>query len=50
MTVRDFPSEGTWTSLTLPAGRYWLWVTNGGDVAVASCPPGGVSEPEPATR
>lgn len=40
--------EGTWSAVELEAGRYWLWATNGGDVAVRSCEPDGVSDPSPA--
>ena len=40
--------EDTWSSVELPAGRYWLWATNGSDVVVRSCEPAGVSGAVPA--
>lgn len=39
--------ESDYGSLTLPAGRYWLWSSSGGDVVVYSCEAGGVSDPKP---
>lgn len=41
--------EDTWTAVELAPGRYWLWVTNGGDVAVGSCSPDALSDPVVAT-
>lgn len=39
--------EGTWSALDVPPGRYWLWATNGSDVAVRSCAAGGLSGAAP---
>ena len=39
-------TEGYYGTLTLPAGRYWLW-SSSGDVVVYSCEEGGVSDPKP---
>ncbi len=40
--------EGTWGSLELEPGRYWLWATNYPDVVMRSCEPDGLSDPVPA--
>ncbi|MGB2632041.1 MAG: hypothetical protein WBC48_03935, partial [Minisyncoccales bacterium] len=39
--------EKDYGTLTLPAGRYWLWSSAGGDIVVYSCEPDGVSDPKP---
>ncbi|HOI97924.1 MAG TPA: hypothetical protein PLA19_05500 [Candidatus Pacearchaeota archaeon] len=39
--------EKDYGTLTLPAGRYWLWSSAGGDIVVYSCQPDGVSDPKP---
>jgi len=39
--------EKDYGALTLPAGRYWLWSSSGGDVVIYSCEEGGVSDPKP---
>jgi hypothetical protein len=39
--------EGAWSSVEVPPGRYWLWATNGSDVAVRSCAAGGMSGAAP---
>ena len=39
--------EKDYGTLTLPAGRYWLWSSSGRDVVVYSCEEGGVSDPKP---
>jgi hypothetical protein len=39
--------EKGYAALTLPAGRYWLWSSAGGDIVVYSCDPNGVSDPKP---
>ena len=39
-------SEGYYGTLTLPAGRYWLW-SGSGDIVIYSCEEGGVSDPKP---
>lgn len=39
--------EKDYGTLILPAGRYWLWSSSGGDVVVYSCEAGGVSDPKP---
>ncbi len=36
-----------WVPVDLPAGRWWVLSSSGGDVRVASCRPGGVLAPEP---
>jgi hypothetical protein len=40
--------EATWSALDLPAGRWWLWSSTGGDVRVRSCTDGGVADAVPA--
>jgi len=42
--------EKDYGALTLPAGRYWLWSSSGGDIVVYSCEEGGVSDPKPVRR
>ncbi len=42
-----YVKEGEYGTLTLPAGRYWLWSSSGGDIVVFSCTPDGVSDPRP---
>ena len=42
--------EKDYGALTLPAGRYWLWSSSGGDIVVYSCEEGGVSDPKPVWR
>ena len=39
--------EKDYGALTLPAGRYWLWSSSGGDIVIYSCEEGGVSDPKP---
>ncbi len=39
--------EKDYGTLTLPAGRYWLWSSSGGDIVIYSCEEGGVSDPKP---
>lgn len=39
--------EKDYGTFDLPAGRYWLWSSSGGDVVVYSCEEGGVSDPKP---
>jgi hypothetical protein len=39
--------EKDYGTLTLPAGRYWLWSSAGGDIVVYSCEVNGVSDPKP---
>lgn len=39
--------EGEYVPLAVPAGRYWLWWSSGGDIVVFSCIPNGVSDPRP---
>jgi hypothetical protein len=39
--------EKDYGKLTLPAGRYWLWSSAGGDIVIYSCDPNGVSDPKP---
>jgi hypothetical protein len=34
--------ENTWSAIDLAEGRYWLTATNGWDVVIRSCEPGGV--------
>lgn len=34
----------TWSAIDLPEGRYWLTASNGWDVLIRSCEPGGVSD------
>lgn len=34
--------ENTWSAMDLAAGRYWLSATNGWDVVIRSCEPGGI--------
>jgi len=40
-------SETKYAEFELPAGRYWLWSSAGGDIVVYSCDPNGVSDPKP---
>jgi len=42
--------EEKYVEFELPAGRYWLWSSSGGDVVVYSCEAGGVSDPKPVWR
>ena len=42
--------EKDYGALTLPAGRYWLWSSSGGDIVIYSCEEGGVSDPKPVWR
>jgi hypothetical protein len=35
--------ENTWSAIDLAEGRYWLTASNGWDVAIRSCEPGGVA-------
>ncbi|HNR81716.1 MAG TPA: hypothetical protein PKK37_04740 [Candidatus Pacearchaeota archaeon] len=42
--------EKDYGTFDLPAGRYWLWSSSGGDVVVYSCEEGGVSDPKPVWR
>lgn len=39
--------EGEYGNLSLPAGRYWLWSSSGGDIVAVSCKPGAISDPLP---
>ena len=39
--------EKDFGEVDLPAGRYWLWSSAGGDIVVYSCDPNGVSDPKP---
>jgi hypothetical protein len=39
--------EKDYGTLILPAGRYWLWSSSGGDIVIYSCEEGGVSDPKP---
>jgi hypothetical protein len=43
-------SETKYAEFELPAGRYWLWSSSGGDVVIYSCEEGGVSDPKPVWR
>ncbi len=40
--------EGGWTLLELPAGDYWLTITDASDVVATSCDPAGIFNPSPA--
>jgi hypothetical protein len=40
--------EGSWSSLELGPGRHWLWATNGAEVVLRSCEPGGLTDAVPA--
>jgi hypothetical protein len=41
--------EGSYGRIELPAGRYWLWSSNGGGVEIVSCTPGALTgTPVPA--
>lgn len=42
--------EKDYGALNLPAGRYWLWSSSGGDIVVYSCEEGGVSDPKPVRQ
>jgi hypothetical protein len=46
LTVR----QDQFMSFDLPAGRYWLWTSTGGDVVVASCTESALSDPAPVGR
>jgi hypothetical protein len=35
--------ENTWSAIDLAEGRYWLTASNGWDVAIRSCEPGGLA-------
>jgi hypothetical protein len=35
--------ENTWSAIDLAEGRYWLTASNGWDIAVRSCEPGGLA-------
>ena len=39
--------EKDYGQLDLPAGRYWLWSSAGGDIVLYSCQAGVLSEPKP---
>ena len=43
-------SETKYAEFELPAGRYWLWSSSGGDIVIYSCEEGGVSDPKPVWR
>ena len=43
-------SETKYAEFELPAGRYWLWSSSGGDIVIYSCEEGGVSDPKPVIR
>ncbi len=36
--------EGSYVSVELAAGRYWLWISGGADVLVVSCDRDGVTD------
>jgi len=38
-------NEGEYAKVTLPAGRYWLWTTTGGDIQLISCRPNALTDP-----
>lgn len=38
-------NEGEYGKVTLPAGRYWLWTTTGGDIQLISCRPKAITNP-----
>nr|HPO06885.1 hypothetical protein [Candidatus Pacearchaeota archaeon] len=47
-TVKNISlSETKYVEFELPAGRYWLWSSSGGDIVIYSCEEGGVSDPKP---
>ena len=39
--------EKDYGRLDLPAGRYWLWSSSGGDIVLYSCQEGILSDPKP---
>jgi hypothetical protein len=41
--------EGFWTPVELDEGVYWVWSTNGGDVAIQTCTRGAILDPVPAS-
>jgi len=41
--------ENRFSKFELPAGRYWAWTSNGGDLVVVSCARDGVSDAVPFT-
>jgi hypothetical protein len=40
-------NEGTFGTMSLPQGRYWLWSSSGGDILIVSCLPNEVSNAKP---
>ena len=47
-TVKNISlSETKYVEFELPARRYWLWSSSGGDIVIYSCEEGGVSDPKP---
>lgn len=36
-TLQTTVTEGTYSRLDLPAGRYWLWSSTGGDIVLIGC-------------
>jgi hypothetical protein len=49
-TLQVHVEEREFTHFELPAGRYWLWSSNGGDVVVVSCTEGGLSSAKRVNR
>lgn len=39
--------ENKYIEFDVPAGRYWLWSSRGGDIVIYSCEENGVSDPKP---